>query len=1039
MKTSNILIALLFLFAFNIYGQLKKIETPNVYYQAEIYKDSSGERYSTLINLKFNKRLIDLPKGKLEAKYGMIKNFVTKTLLKNIKQKYSDFKLKKVYADAVWGDNKRKNKRNGRWVTISERSQVFELVFNKPQPIDKIIEELKQDKNIEYIEGPAKFIPAIQPNDYYFSDGNQWELDTIDATKAWDITKGSANIHISINDLFGWLNVTQFHTDVINKFDYHYSATAFGHHGTKVAGVAAAETNNSIGVASLGWDTRLMGDPWWASYIDNAVARGADVINFSWITTSTGYRDEILDAIRQGVVCVAATGNDQKNLSDAGFGTIPQVVYPSGYFWAPDTQVIAVSSTIWDINNNEVIPSNWNYSPGTNPVTDPANSFVDFAAPGGPIKVTHDSLLNAYVNNWGTSLAAPQVSALCALLLSINNTLEPHHIYDILRNSAEKVGSVSYDANGWNQYLGYGRINAFQALKYTLENYGGTLNQNLTIPSGETWNFEPGVTVTFQNNSKLKVYGTLNVNGTSSNKVTFDFQAPYWYDINCIKFYEGSSGTIDNAEIKNGLYGIYIYKSSPTIKNSTIYDCEYGIMNYYNSPNILTNELYDITYTGIYSYKGSPKITDNYLHNIGSYGLSLNSVSSSTYVRKNTIDYCPTGVYAFGNNSVKLRGYSGASYGRNIIKNYNSSKNAVLITGGTPDLGQYFPYDQRGYNNLHWVTNSYVVKSTTSSQVMALFNYWGSSSPQYNWFYGNVEFAPLLGSAYSGAGSTLDKVANIEPDEQMLYDANELADSKSYQSASDKYKQLISDYPESKYGGIALAWSMATHQLTKDLETQRSYLQKQITHKSKLVSNSAMLWLQTLEAEVGNKEASEKVANSTSIKEVVGVEIRLNLANDLLNIYNDEKGAEAIFDELIKEDASESTLETIEVIKITAINSEEIEKSEKLAEPTNDKIEKVSTDFAVQNYPNPFNPSTTISYSLPSASNVKLEVYDVMGRMIKSFTTNSQASGKHQVVWNGTNNNGARVATGIYIYRFEAISLETNEHFVKSEKLMLVK
>ena len=98
-----------------------------------------------------------------------------------------------------------------------------------------------------------------------------------------------------------------------------------------------------------------------------------------------------------------------------------------------------------------------------------------------------------------------------------------------------------------------------------------------------------------------------------------------------------------------------------------------------------------------------------------------------------------------------------------------------------------------------------------------------------------------------------------------------------------------------------------------------------------------------------------------------------------------------------------------------------------------------SDNYIIESYPNPFNPSTTISYSLPTSSNVKLEIYDVMGRMIKSFTENSQSSGKHQVIWDGTNSNGSRVATGIYIYRFEATSLEKNEHFVKTEKLMLVK
>ena len=92
-----------------------------------------------------------------------------------------------------------------------------------------------------------------------------------------------------------------------------------------------------------------------------------------------------------------------------------------------------------------------------------------------------------------------------------------------------------------------------------------------------------------------------------------------------------------------------------------------------------------------------------------------------------------------------------------------------------------------------------------------------------------------------------------------------------------------------------------------------------------------------------------------------------------------------------------------------------------------------------QNYPNPFNPSTTISYFLPSESNVKIEIYDVTGRTIKTFTVNPQPKGGHKVVWDGTNANGVKVSTGIYIYRFESTSLETNEHFAKSAKLMLIK
>ena len=72
-------------------------------------------------------------------------------------------------------------------------------------------------------------------------------------------------------------------------------------------------------------------------------------------------------------------------------------------------------------------------------------------------------------------------------------------------------------------------------------------------------------------------------------------------------------------------------------------------------------------------------------------------------------------------------------------------------------------------------------------------------------------------------------------------------------------------------------------------------------------------------------------------------------------------------------------------------------------------------DFTVfQNYPNPFNPTTTISYSLPKSAPVKVIVYDMLGREVKT------QRGIHNVVWNADNNFGAKVSSGMYIYRVVA-------------------
>ncbi len=74
----------------------------------------------------------------------------------------------------------------------------------------------------------------------------------------------------------------------------------------------------------------------------------------------------------------------------------------------------------------------------------------------------------------------------------------------------------------------------------------------------------------------------------------------------------------------------------------------------------------------------------------------------------------------------------------------------------------------------------------------------------------------------------------------------------------------------------------------------------------------------------------------------------------------------------------------------------------------------------LQNYPNPFNPTTTIRYNLPEAGLVNLFIYDLRGRIIKSLQTEYQSSGNYKVQWNGINDVGTQVSTGVYFCRLEA-------------------
>jgi hypothetical protein len=86
-----------------------------------------------------------------------------------------------------------------------------------------------------------------------------------------------------------------------------------------------------------------------------------------------------------------------------------------------------------------------------------------------------------------------------------------------------------------------------------------------------------------------------------------------------------------------------------------------------------------------------------------------------------------------------------------------------------------------------------------------------------------------------------------------------------------------------------------------------------------------------------------------------------------------------------------------------------------------------------QNYPNPFNPVTTLRYDLSEDGLVKITIYDMMGRVVKTLVNGSQTAGYRMIQWNATNNTGQPVSAGLYLYTIEA------GQFMKTKKMVLLK
>ena len=86
-----------------------------------------------------------------------------------------------------------------------------------------------------------------------------------------------------------------------------------------------------------------------------------------------------------------------------------------------------------------------------------------------------------------------------------------------------------------------------------------------------------------------------------------------------------------------------------------------------------------------------------------------------------------------------------------------------------------------------------------------------------------------------------------------------------------------------------------------------------------------------------------------------------------------------------------------------------------------------------QNYPNPFNPTTKIYYEMPEDALVKVVIFDVMGRNVKTLMNEIQSSGYHSILWDATNDMGEDISAGMYIYTILA------GEYRSSKKMVLIK
>ncbi len=318
---------------------------------------------------------------------------------------------------------------------------------------------LAADPRIAYAEPDYIYHALTTPDDTYYS-GYQWNMPYINAESAWDVTTGSSGVTIAIVDT----GVDTGHPDLSSKIVSGYDfvngdsdPSDDNGHGTHVAGIAAAVTNNGEGVAGVSWGAKIMpvkvldssgsgalSDV--ANGITWAADHGAQIVNMSLGSTAAAstLEDAINYAYGKGALLVAAAGNDYESGNPTA--------YPAAY-----DHVLAVGA-IGDSDEHA------HYSN--------TGSYVDVVAPGGNASDSYDTNPNhwilstywrgsgySYVQVVGTSQAAPHVAGLAALILSVDGSLTNDEVEQVIENTAVDLGS-----SGRDDTFGYGKIDAAAAL-----------------------------------------------------------------------------------------------------------------------------------------------------------------------------------------------------------------------------------------------------------------------------------------------------------------------------------------------------------------------------------------------------------------------------------------------------------------------------------------------------------------------------------------------------------------------------------------------
>ena len=655
------------------------------------------------------------------------------------------------------------------------------------------------------------------------------------------------------------------------------------------------------------------------------------------------------------------------------------------------------------------------------------------------------------------------------ILLKTTDKVNPNSSYSYTENGPRSYGE-------WDDEMGYGRVNAYKAVLAAMASGSHTITENLTfyenftVRSGVNLTVASGVTLKFASGAALIVEGNLTANGVTFTNIT-GVTAPgqYWNGIstsgngsisltNCIVeraangiHVSGGSGysptvNITGGEVRyNYLNGIRIYNTSGTclLQNMRVHqNGNSSVDPQFNGIGIDLSWATNVTVgstgntwmltrsesnygAGIKVYGGSPTIRNMKIRNNGGMGVILQCSNADVY-------YCNI----YENNKHSIWTYVNDPdidacwlYGTtNTVSPYQSE---IWVTDGSSpylannNINTVFYYEDGPQRQTSWQAVDAVHIADQPTPTIAAYNCWWGK-PEYDitwsdiinqpsWLYdSNPQICPNRTNYARPSRSSEEHV--IDPAIIAYNEALSSSHTGDMNRSEAQFQAILREHPQSQMSGRALnalhrcmirsgdSRSSVEAVLNSVLEADAGTFHETVSECARSLSRQSLIHYQDYAAALAAYRSAARNESRSSYERCADYLTVAWLAHHLNDVAALEEARTAIM--ASGTDSYEAKLLTHILGEGTTVTP---------SQPESDTT--TVTISGLQASPNPFNPTTTLRYSVDAPGNVQMGVYNTTGQLVRTLVNREAVAGTHSVVWNGCDDSGRRVASGIYLIR----------------------